>query len=699
VSGWKTNDPLWKGTKGKGIIGALNYLASEEVNSIYFITMNIAGDGDDVWPYVSPIDSDYSRFDVSKLDQWEIVFSHADSLGIMLQFVTQERENQMLLDNGNVGNKRKLYYRELIARFGHHLAITWNMGEENGWDYQGRGVQNDQQRKDMATYFKTHDPYKNFVVIHNYTDSLDITYQPLLGYPDYDGTSIQMANNDVHGFTQKWVDSSAAHGKNWVVNHDETVGGVDPNGSGNNQGMMRELVLWANYMAGGGGVEWYFGLDDLEAENFSTRSGMWRYTRQARHFFETYLPFWKMRGNDNITTSTTDYVFELPGSIYAVYSRFGSSTNITLPSGTYTVKWYDPTNGGALKDGSVTTVQGGGSAYLGNPPYANNDWAILITNNFSASFSVTDAGCDQQGGAATVNLSGGIPPFTYRWSNGDSTATISNVAPGAYQVTVTDYAGSSVTAGVTINLSATATVHLKVFLEGPYDQATGLMKDNLRAAGLIPLTEPFTALGFTHRFPGGGETTTSAVLNVTGNNAIVDWVLVELRDKNNRTNVLATRSALLQRDGDIVDVNGTLPLVFNGIPCDNYFIAVRHRNHLGFVTMNAQALSALTLDLSSSSVSLYGSNPQKNISGKRVMWAGNCNRDNVIKYLTAGNDKDLILSRIGGIIPTSVVSGYYAEDANLDGIVKYMGLNNDRDIILVNIGGSNPSATRMEQLP
>lgn len=702
VADWNAGDPVWQNGKGKGIIGALNYLANEEVNSVYFITMNITGDGDDVWPYISPADSDFTRFDVSKLDQWEIVFSHMDSLGIMLHVVTQERENQMLLDNGNVGNTRKLYYRELIARFSHHLAITWNMGEENGWDYNGRGAQNDQQRKDMATYFKTHDPYKNFVVIHTYIADHDLIYTPLLGYPDYDGMSVQINMNDVHTFTQTWIDKSAASGRKWVVNHDETEGGVEPNGTGTNQGMVREFALWGNLMAGGGGCEWYFGSNGLETEDFRTRSGMWYYTRKAKYFFHNYLPFWAMRGNDNITSNSNDYVLELPGRIYAVYSRFANSTNITLPCGTYSVKWFDPTNSNwNLLNGSVTTVQGGGSVYLGNPPFGNNDWAILVTNNFTADFTVINTGCDTQGGEITVTPSGGSSPYTYLWSTGEITQSISDLTPGNYKVTITDNNGCQLIDSAEVKQTFKVSMNLRVFLEGAYDANTGLMRDDLRAAGLIPLTEPFTSLGFTHVFPGGGEATTPSVLSVTGPNAIVDWIMVELRSKADRSVVLATRSGLLQRDGDIVELNGYLPLAFEGTPCDDYYIAVRHRNHFGFMTLNVQPLTAtLGLDLTNTSVPLYGTNAQKTISGKHVMWAGNCNNDQLLKYIGIGNDRDLILARVGGTsVPVNVAAGYFREDVNLDGYVKYMGLNNDRDIILVNIGGTNPSSTRTEQLP
>ena len=48
---WQPGDPDWGRGKGRAIIGALNYLASKHVNSIYFLTMNIGGDGCDVWPW------------------------------------------------------------------------------------------------------------------------------------------------------------------------------------------------------------------------------------------------------------------------------------------------------------------------------------------------------------------------------------------------------------------------------------------------------------------------------------------------------------------------------------------------------------------------------------------------------------------------------------------------------------------------
>jgi len=111
LSDWKEGDPTWQDGKGKGIIGAVNYLQSTGVNSIYMLSMNILGDGKDVWPY-----TDYNeryRFDCSKLDQWELVFDHMESLGMMTHFVLQETENEVLLDAGYTDIQRRIYLREL----------------------------------------------------------------------------------------------------------------------------------------------------------------------------------------------------------------------------------------------------------------------------------------------------------------------------------------------------------------------------------------------------------------------------------------------------------------------------------------------------------------------------------------------------------------------------------------------------------
>src|SRR5690606_42137089 len=64
----------------------------------------------------------------------------------------------------------------------------------------------------------------------------------------------------------------------------------------------------------------------------------------------------------------------------------------------------------------------------------------------------------------------------------------------------------------------------------------------------------------------------------SGNGAIVDWVLVELRDATQPTMVLATRSALITRDGRVLGADGAPVLI--AAPHGGYHVALRHRNHL-----------------------------------------------------------------------------------------------------------------------
>ncbi|MCB0792675.1 MAG: choice-of-anchor B family protein [Flavobacteriales bacterium] len=243
-------------------------------------------------------------------------------------------------------------------------------------------------------------------------------------------------------------------------------------------------------------------------------------------------------------------------------------------------------------------------------------------------------------------------------------------------------------------------LRLHIVLDGAYDQGTGLMRDDLRANGLLPSTEPYTALGYVHVGDGGGELMDAGATAVTGPDAIVDWVVVELRDPVDPTIVLNSHAALLQRDGDVVGTDGVSAVQFSGPPGERY-IAVRHRNHLGIMTGMPVEVSVAErdYDLSDGSVTLYGTGAAKDLSGTMVLWAGDCHADGVLKYTGANNDRDQVLTAIGGITPTATVNGYRVEDVTLDGITKYAGALNDRDPILVNVGGSVPTATRQEQLP
>lgn len=243
-------------------------------------------------------------------------------------------------------------------------------------------------------------------------------------------------------------------------------------------------------------------------------------------------------------------------------------------------------------------------------------------------------------------------------------------------------------------------VRVRMNLQGPWENATAQMKDDLRATSLLPATEPYQGMGFT-LVGSGGETVPASLLTVTGKNAIVDWVLVELRNKNNPSQILATKSALLQRDGDVIGIDGYTRLLFS-VAADNYFVAVRHRNHLGAMTSAAKVLgnTEAGVDFTLATEATYGTEARCTLAnGKRALWSGNVVTDGVLLYTGQSNDRDPILEGVGGIVPTNTVSAYSRRDVNLDGLIMYTGQGNDRDPILQNIGGVIPTNSRNQQLP
>jgi hypothetical protein len=256
------------------------------------------------------------------------------------------------------------------------------------------------------------------------------------------------------------------------------------------------------------------------------------------------------------------------------------------------------------------------------------------------------------------------------------------------------YVSTSIT-----TLASSTTISLKAFLQGPYDVVTGKMKDNLRSLNLIPTTEPYTALGFIHKGGGGNETVNSSIFTLTGDNAIIDWVFIELRDATTPATVLYTRSALIQADGDIVDTDGVSPLSFTA-PQGSYFIAIKHRNHLGMRTATAIPFtgSSQSLNFTDGTTLTFGTNTVKNLGNAKFgLWAGNVVQDNKLSYLGLNNDRLPIYNRIGASSLTATVTGYHVEDVNMDGIVKYLGSNNDRLIIYINLGAAGLTATLLGQ--
>jgi hypothetical protein len=411
VRDWQEGDPVWKNNQGKGLVGALNYLASKGVNTFSFLPYNAGGDGDNVWPFIAR--DDKLHYDCSKLDQWAIIFDHATSLGLHLHFKLQENEmddNRLghaakrgqvpeSLDSGRLGRERKLYCRELVARFSHELALNWNIGEEN--------TQSTDEVRAMAAYLRTVDPYRHPVVIHTFPDQQEKVYRPLLGnQSQLTGFSLQNHWSAVHRLTLQWIQESAAAGRPWVVANDEqnpASMGVPPDpGYQGFRGFakdgskeyslddIRKMTLWGNLMAGGAGVEYYFGYqlpeNDLLCEDFRSRDRSWDYCRIALDFFREHeIPFWEMVGADHLVGNpqhdNSRFCFAKSGRLYLVYLPHGGTASLDLggTDGTFQILWFNPRTGGSPAAGSVTNVPAGTTVSLGSPPRdVDQDWLAIV---------------------------------------------------------------------------------------------------------------------------------------------------------------------------------------------------------------------------------------------------------------------------------------------------------------------------------
>lgn len=384
VRDWRPGDPTWRNGEGKGIIGALNYMASKGLNTQFMLTNNDYSDGFDTNPWIAY--DQYTRYDVSKLGQWGIVFSHMDRLGMQAMLLTQKQSGEQML--GKMSIERKLYYRELIARFAHHRGIIWDLDEEmDRWRYFST-----QDIEDICNYIKALDPYKHPVQYVQWKGELmadNTTYGRLLGFRNFDSVALQSWPETLHYYTLKWLDESDAAGHPWLVHQIEMNPGILPDSQDYWHDKARKMAIWGNYMAGGTGVLFYgfersgdtYLSNNRNLEDYRRRDHFFDLIRYAHDFVVDYLPIPDTHHADELTPLPNDYVLAKPGEVYAVYLPDGGTTTLNLAgvSGNFEVKWYNPRAGGALRDGTVRFIQGGGSRSLGEAPVdVSKDWAVLI---------------------------------------------------------------------------------------------------------------------------------------------------------------------------------------------------------------------------------------------------------------------------------------------------------------------------------
>jgi hypothetical protein len=233
-------------------------------------------------------------------------------------------------------------------------------------------------------------PYPNNVVLHTHADDehQDEYLTPMLGFEHLDGPSLQVGNPaKVHERIKKWVEESNKAGDRWLVNLDE-IGpawkGAMPDSHDANHDTIRHQCLWGTLLAGGAGVEWYFGYrfphNDLVCEDFRSRENWWKQSTIATQFVNQF-PLEEMTGMDELITVDGAYCLAKPGHVYLVYLPAGSQyARLKIDSeDPLSVSWLNPREGGELQEGSIQTISGSTFQPLGDPPSASDkDWVVLV---------------------------------------------------------------------------------------------------------------------------------------------------------------------------------------------------------------------------------------------------------------------------------------------------------------------------------
>ncbi|MFT6832675.1 MAG: hypothetical protein ACJAZN_002853 [Planctomycetota bacterium] len=364
---WRAGDPDWGGGRGRGIVGALNYLESVGANALYVMPMNLGGDGRDTFPFVSnsggarfPIDpADALNYAVRRMGEWDLVLRHAQTRGILIQLVLAEREpTNIQWLGGAASRRRRLFLKQLVAHFGYLPGVEWTLCEENAAPGSPNFAQfSPLELRDMAQWIRSWDPLHHPRSVHVDPNDLSL-YSAMIaaGTAQWiDCVSLQV--NGDEGSTARLYGELAEDaaerfqsiGRRVVVHVDEP--GYYLTGAGS------ELhpAAWAHAPHAGpedrrrralydslfssAGVLWYFGLyaledggGDLHTEDFRTRATLLRETRIARELIEaTFVDAGQFGPADHLWTSDQFPLHPIYGEA-EVLAEAGGPALVYLPA-------------------------------------------------------------------------------------------------------------------------------------------------------------------------------------------------------------------------------------------------------------------------------------------------------------------------------------------------------------------------------
>lgn len=199
----------------------------------------------------------------------------------------------------------------------------------------------------------------------------------------------------------------------------------------------------------------------------------------------------------------------------------------------------------------------------------------------------------------------------------------------------------------TINIVEEVASHayISILLEGPVNG------NDIMATGLdIPEQQPFNVAPYFHP---GLETYSSTQPDA------VDWVLVQLRNPSDATEVISSVAGILLSDGRVVSSDGYSPLKLPGTINGTFLISVAQRTHLDVISKSSVAVEDFKIFYDFKSNAAAGTDSQKILpSGSFALWVGDANIDQVIDAADRSGTWNLRNS-----------VGYLSADVNLDGVV------------------------------
>ena len=482
--------------------------------------------------------------------------------------------------------------------------------------------------------------------------------------------------------------------------------------------LLKGSVLQNVNMNNGGAVTNAYAIPNLEIDNAANVN----LTGNAK--VATNLTFTNgkiLAGNFNfvlangatVTTPGASKFIETNGTGFAQRELTAASSNLLLPVGVGTS--YTPislshasgTYGATSLVGAQAKLARSPNSHIRTESHTNAYWPVASTNITGGTLT----------GIGTYNDPGftGIESEIRGMSFNGTEWTLTG---GNQDVALNTVTGSltGVTSGQVFGMNRFLLMNSKALLQGA-NPVAGVMSEALRVAPtVLPTTEPYRSAPYSFTTYNGGtqEVAAAAVFNDLGNNNnIVDWVFVELRaGATSGTAIpLQTRSALIQRDGDIVDMDGASPLYFKNENSGDYTITVRHRNHLPISTNNtASFFKNLTLSGSTSSLDFTtlaagnvlgtANTNYLNSGGFNIMYAGNANFNSNIRYAGIANDKDYLLSAVLGSNQGLILSNVYNQgDLNMNKTVRYSGISNDKDFLLSTPLSSNQATIKLQIIP